>query len=46
MVTDVDAIREKIKELGSDKILAILTTTSCFAPRVPDDVEEISILAK
>jgi len=26
--------------------LAIVSTTSCFAPRVPDNVEELSLIAK
>ena len=34
--TDVEAIEEKIKSLGADSVLCIMTTTSCFAPRVYD----------
>jgi len=36
LTTDLQAIEEKIKELGSDAIACVMTTTSCFAPRVPD----------
>ena len=34
--TDVEAIEEKIVLLGADSVLCIMTTTSCFAPRVFD----------
>lgn len=34
--TDVAAIQAKITELGSDQIVCVLTTTSCFATRAPD----------
>ena len=34
--TNVAEMERKIKELGADKIVCIMTTTSCFAPRVPD----------
>ena len=34
--TDVSEIEKKIKELGEENIVCIMTTTSCFAPRVPD----------
>jgi O-phospho-L-seryl-tRNASec:L-selenocysteinyl-tRNA synthase len=36
LVTNLDAVNTAIEEKGSDKILAILSTSSCFAPRVPD----------
>ncbi|KYR00610.1 O-phosphoseryl-tRNA(Sec) selenium transferase [Tieghemostelium lacteum] len=44
--TDLEAIRLKITEIGADNILGILSTTSCFAPRVPDSVVELSQLCK
>ena len=40
--TDVGAIEDKVRQLGAENILCVLSTTSCFAPRVPDDVEAIA----
>lgn len=34
--TDLNAVEAKIQELGPDSILCVHSTTSCFAPRVPD----------
>jgi hypothetical protein len=34
--TDLPALERKIAELGADSILCVLSTSSCFAPRVPD----------
>ncbi len=34
--TDVEAIQQKISELGAENVACIMTTTSCFAPRIPD----------
>ena len=34
--TNLDAVKDKITELGSDNVACILTTTSCFAPRAID----------
>jgi len=31
--TDVEAMEAAVKKLGADNIVAIMTTTSCFAPR-------------
>jgi O-phospho-L-seryl-tRNASec:L-selenocysteinyl-tRNA synthase len=33
---DVTAIVTAIKRLGVENVLCVLSTTSCFAPRVPD----------
>eukprot|EP00921_Rhytidocystis_pertsovi_P009315 GHVQ01014996.1.p1 GENE.GHVQ01014996.1~~GHVQ01014996.1.p1 ORF type:complete len:313 (-),score=32.31 GHVQ01014996.1:2815-3753(-) len=44
--TDVEAIRERIHVLGHENILCVVTTTSTFAPRVPDDVEAVAKLCK
>lgn len=44
--TNVAAIREKIIELDPKNIACIFSTTSCFAPRSPDSVEEIAALCK
>ena len=46
VVCNHEGIEEKIKEIGADKILCIVSTTSCFAPRVPDDVGFNSQIAK
>src|SRR5438552_486521 len=40
--TDVDAVKREVERLGTDRILCILSTTSCFAPRIPDRIEELS----
>lgn len=34
--TDLDTIEQKIISLGADSVACIMTTTSCFAPRVYD----------
>ena len=34
--TDVEAINAAIDKYGSENILCVHSTTSCFAPRVPD----------
>ncbi|XP_047423587.1 O-phosphoseryl-tRNA(Sec) selenium transferase isoform X3 [Sciurus carolinensis] len=34
--TDLKAVEAKVQELGPDNVLCIHSTTSCFAPRVPD----------
>ena len=34
--TDVDEVLRKIVEVGAENILCVMSTTSCFAPRVPD----------
>ena len=44
--TDLEAIKSKIKELGPDRIAAVMTTTSCFAPRAPDRVVEVAKMCK
>jgi len=46
LCTDVEAFERAIMEKGPDQILALFCTTSTFAPRVPDDVEAVSLLAK
>ena len=42
LVTDVDAIRRVIEEKGAETIACVATTTSCFAPRHPDDLNGVS----
>ncbi|CAB3977134.1 O-phosphoseryl-tRNA(Sec) selenium transferase [Paramuricea clavata] len=44
--TDISEVEKKIKELGEENIVCIMTTTSCFAPRVPDRLEEVAKLCK
>ncbi len=44
IVTDIESIGRLLQELGSDSVACVLTTTSCFAPRVPDDVEAMARL--
>ena len=34
--TDLDTIEQKIVSLGADLVACVMTTTSCFAPRVYD----------
>ncbi|TKR96633.1 hypothetical protein L596_010628 [Steinernema carpocapsae] len=43
--TNVEAMRSIIRG-RADQILAVLTTTSCFAPRAPDDVVEVAKLCE
>ncbi|KAM5193120.1 O-phosphoseryl-tRNA(Sec) selenium transferase [Mantella aurantiaca] len=40
--TDVTSIESRIQELGAENILCVHSTTSCFAPRVPDRLEELA----
>eukprot|EP00928_Gymnodinium_smaydae_P003655 TRINITY_DN11297_c0_g1_i1.p1 TRINITY_DN11297_c0_g1~~TRINITY_DN11297_c0_g1_i1.p1 ORF type:complete len:533 (-),score=108.44 TRINITY_DN11297_c0_g1_i1:184-1782(-) len=44
--TDVEGIRRAVEAVGAENVLCIATTTSTFAPRVPDSVDEVAILAK
>merc|ERR1712007_78350 len=42
--TDVKAIEAKILELGAENVVCVLTTTSTFAPRIPDDVQGVAVV--
>jgi O-phospho-L-seryl-tRNASec:L-selenocysteinyl-tRNA synthase len=42
--TDVDKIQSLIDDKGSDEILCVMTTTSCFAPRGPDKLSDVAKL--
>ncbi|KAG7330130.1 hypothetical protein KOW79_006352 [Hemibagrus wyckioides] len=42
--TDLQAVEKKIEELGAENILCVHSTTSCFAPRVPDRLEELAVM--
>lgn len=37
-------MERKIEELGIDNVLCVHSTTSCFAPRVPDRLEELATM--
>lgn len=41
---DAESVRQAIDDVGADQVLAVMTTTSCFAPRGFDRVEEIAKL--
>ncbi|KAG8591603.1 hypothetical protein GDO81_000233 [Engystomops pustulosus] len=40
--TDLNAVKSRILELGAENILCVHSTTSCFAPRVPDRLEGLA----
>ncbi|XP_030418936.1 O-phosphoseryl-tRNA(Sec) selenium transferase isoform X1 [Gopherus evgoodei] len=42
--TDVKALEAKIQDLGAENVLCVHSTTSCFAPRVPDRLEELAVI--
>lgn len=42
--TDLEAVERKIEELGAENILCVHSTTSCFAPRVPDRSCKLSFM--
>lgn len=44
--TDMDAMRALVEQHGSDAILCAMSTTSCFAPRGFDKVDEIAQLCQ
>lgn len=43
VVTDLEAMKTAL-ETHQEKVLAVITTTSCFAPRVPDAVDQVAKL--
>lgn len=45
VITDVDAMEASLKEYRG-RVLAVITTTSCFAPRVPDKVDQVAKLCQ
>lgn len=45
VVTDIEAMKAALEQHG-DRVLAVITTTSCFAPRVPDSVDEVAKLCR
>ncbi|XP_048398642.1 O-phosphoseryl-tRNA(Sec) selenium transferase isoform X1 [Stegostoma tigrinum] len=40
--TDLRTVESKIQQLGAKNILCVHSTTSCFAPRAPDRLEELA----
>ena len=44
--TDVEAIRSAVTAHGAATIAAIFTTTSCFAPRTPDNLPEVGKICR
>ncbi|XP_040191106.1 O-phosphoseryl-tRNA(Sec) selenium transferase [Rana temporaria] len=40
--TDLNSVESRIQDLGAENILCVHSTTSCFAPRVPDRLEELA----
>lgn len=39
--TDMKRLEDKILDENPDKILCVISTTSCFAPRAPDNIVEV-----
>ncbi|PVU98118.1 hypothetical protein BB561_000106 [Smittium simulii] len=46
ITTNISEIVNKIHELRPENVLCIYTTTSCFAPRVPDKLVAVAALCK
>lgn len=46
IVTDINAIETIVDKIGCDAVACVMTTTSCFAPRVPDDVVSVAKICK
>jgi len=46
LTTDVEAMKAKVEELGAKNVLAVMTTTSCFAPRACDDLPAVARLCR
>lgn len=44
--TDVEGIRAAVEKVGAEEVLCICTTTSTFAPRVPDYIDEVAVVAQ
>ncbi|PNH12955.1 O-phosphoseryl-tRNA(Sec) selenium transferase [Tetrabaena socialis] len=40
----LQALSDAIAQIGPDRIAAVVTTTSCFAPRAPDDIVAVARL--
>lgn len=46
LVTDIDRVRSEIERVGANRVACVLSTTSCFAPRAPDDVVSVAKLCQ
>ena len=46
LTTNLERLKSVLQSTPQDEILCIIPTTSVFAPRLPDDVEGVSRLAK
>mmetsp|Transcript_107314 Transcript_107314/g.308790 ORF Transcript_107314/g.308790 Transcript_107314/m.308790 type:complete len:523 (-) Transcript_107314:176-1744(-) len=46
LCTDVAGIQRAIESVGAENVVCICTTTSTFAPRVPDAIDEVAAIAK
>ena len=46
LCSNIDAMLCLISKLGSHNIACIITTTSCFSPRIPDDIPEVARICK
>ncbi|CAM9137758.1 unnamed protein product, partial [Ascophyllum nodosum] len=42
VVTDLKGVRDAVERCGTENVLCVVTTTSCFAPRLPDKVDEVA----
>ena len=46
VVTDLVALEHALSTTYRNRVLAVITTTSCFAPRVPDKVDRVAQLCQ
>ena len=46
LTTNLKEIETQINKIGKDNILCVLSTSSCFAPRSPDNIIEIGKICK
>jgi len=44
--TNIEEVSKQIEALGAENILCVFSTTSCFAPRGYDNIQEISKICK
>ncbi|KAI6659469.1 O-phosphoseryl-tRNA(Sec) selenium transferase isoform X2 [Oopsacas minuta] len=44
--TNIVDINHAINDFGAENITCIITTTSCFAPRIPDNIPEVAKICK
>ena len=44
--TNLDALEREVERLGASSIACVLSITSCFAPRSPDDTVRIATLCR